>query len=522
MKKHLRLLLCTGVTAALLTLPALAADNDTLPAKQGDFYVMVNGEYVTFPDAVPQIREDRSCLPFVAVFEQLGFAEEDMTWDGATGTVTAVKPDVSYTAFQGNTKQGDLTVQLTIGSHDISYWYEGNTTADPHGHQAQVVEHIQSEVAPYIYQDRTYIPFGLLADALGYNVGWDAQTGAVIIDDVDAILAANTETYDRMDEYQAYNRTFVEKNQKVTGTYSMDLALNQQVQGVDSDFSFSAEGDYDMLTGGATAFQFDTDMTLDASMVSNGVDMTGLLVSEDGKPVLPMDVGFSMRGDMDDGTFYFHLDAPQLEQLAGMDLDSWYKMDMAAFYDAMSEQTGMTYAQLMELSNASLDEDFSQLLPQMLKDMPLNSVSFTTSDYLELLNTICGDSRFVKSGSSYVNTFLNEGGIQGTFTLYTSGGKVNGYAMELKADPDAAGGELSITTSMKGSKMELAMNMAASQGEGQEGEIISQVDITMDMMMDGTYQTTSTQPATEPPAGASVVDLMELLGSLATTEPTMP
>ena len=47
MKKHLRLLLCTGVTAALLTLPALAADNDTLPAKQGDFYVMVNGEYVT-------------------------------------------------------------------------------------------------------------------------------------------------------------------------------------------------------------------------------------------------------------------------------------------------------------------------------------------------------------------------------------------------------------------------------------------------------------------------------------------
>ena len=66
------------------------------------------------------------------------------------------------------------------------------------------------------------------------------------------------------------------------------------------------------------------------------------------------------------------------------------------------------------------------------------------------------------------------------------------------------------------------MNMAASQGEGQEGEIISQVDMTLDMMMDGTYQTTSTQPATEPPAGASVVDLMELLGSLIPTEPTMP
>ena len=70
------------------------------------------------------------------------------------------------------------------------------------GHQAQVVEHIQSEVAPYVYQNRTYIPFGLLADALSYNVGWDGEVAAVIIDDVDAILAANTETYDRMDEYQ--------------------------------------------------------------------------------------------------------------------------------------------------------------------------------------------------------------------------------------------------------------------------------------------------------------------------------
>ena len=523
MKKHLRLLLCTGVTAALLTLPALAADNDTLPAKQGDFYVMVNGEYITFPDAVPQIRENRSCLPFVAVFEQLGFAEEDMTWDGATGTVTAVKPDVSYTSFQGDTKQGDLTVQLTIGSNDITYWYEGNTTADPHGHQAQVVEHIQSEVAPYVYQNRTYIPFGLLADALGYNVGWDGEVAAVIIDDVDAILAANTETYDRMDEYQAYNRTFVEKNQKVTGSYSMDLTMKQKIQETNSDLSFTAKGDYDMITGGTTAFEFDTDMTMDASMVTGGLDLTGAMTSPEGEPLFPMDLGFSMRGDTTDGIFYFKLDSKQLGNLNGWDTESWYKMDMAAFYDAMSEQTGMTYAQLMELSNASLDESFSQLLPQMLKDMPLNSVAFTTTDYLELLNTICGDSHFVKSGSSYVNTFLNEGGIQGTFTLYTSGGKVNGYAMELKADPNVAGGELSITTSMKGSKMELAMNMAASQGEGQEGSgTLYQVDMTLDMMMDGTYQTTSTQPATEPPAGASVVDLMELLGSLIPTEPTMP
>lgn len=518
MKKILRLLLCTGLCAAFLALPSMAADTEDLPARQGDFYVMVNGEYVTFPDAVPQIREDRSCLPFVAVFDQLGFPEENMTWDGATGTVTAVKPDVVYTSFRGDTEQGDLTVQLTIGSNDITYWYEGNTTAAPHGHQAQVVEHIQSEVAPYIYQNRTYIPFGLLAQALGYNVGWDGQIGAVMIDDVDAILAANTETYDLMDRYQAYNRTFAEKNQKVTGSYAMDLAMNQQIQGSNSDISFTAKGDYDMITGGTTAFQFDTDMTMDASMVTDGVDLSGAMTSPEGEPLFPMDLGISMRGDMTDGVFYFNLDSQQLAALTGWNSEVWYQLDMKAIYDAMSQQTGMTYAQMMELSMASLEDNFSQLLPTVLKDLPLNSVQFTTTDYLELLNTICGDSHFVKSGSNYVNTFLNEGGIQGTFTIYTSGGKVNGYAMELKADPDVAGGELSITTSMKGSKMELAMNMEASQGEGQEGEIISQVDMTLDMTMDGTYQSTSTQPATQPPQGANVTDLMEMFSSLLASQ----
>ena len=340
---------------------------------------------------------------------------------------------------------------------------------------------------------------------LGYNVGWDGEMGAVIIDDVDAILSANTETYDLMDQYQAYNRTFVEKNQKVTGDYSMDLAVKQ---GSENNLSFTAKGDYEMLTGGATAFQFDTNMTMDASVVSNGVDLSGMLTSADGKPLFPMDLGFSMRGDMTDGTFYLNLDSQQLAGLTGMDTKSWYKLDMAAIYDQMSGMTGMTYAQLMELSTASVEEDFSQLLPTVLKDLPLNSVQFTTSDYLKLLNTICGDSHFVKSGSNYVNTFLNEGGIQGTFTLYTSAGKVNGYAIELKADPAVVGAEMTLSAAMKGSKMEMVLNVAAAQ---KAGEDIPEVSITLDMDMDGTYQSTSSKPVTEPPAGATVVDLMDLM-----------
>ena len=51
-----------------------------------------------------------------------------------------------------------------------------------------------------------------MADALGYKVGWDAGQKAVIIDDVDAILADNQATYQRMDEYMAYAKTLTRRS----------------------------------------------------------------------------------------------------------------------------------------------------------------------------------------------------------------------------------------------------------------------------------------------------------------------
>lgn len=508
MKKLFRLSLCAGLLAALLCVPSLAAGQ--MPEKQGDFYVMINGEYVTFPDAVPQLRESRSCLPFAAVFEQLGFPQESMTWNADTQTVTAVKPDVLYSPSNGGEPQcGDLTVQLTIGSKEIKYWYENDLTAAPGGEVAQVTNVLQSEVAPYLSDGRTYIPFGLLADALGYNVGWDNTVGAVLIDDVNAILAANTETYELMDQYQAYNRTFVEKNQKVTGKYTMDMSMAETGPDAANDLSFTVKGNYDMVTAGSTAFQFNTDMTVDASVLMDGMDMSAMLASPDGSPMLPMKLGFDMRGDMANGTFYFNLDSQQLAALTGWNSETWYKLDMAAIYDEMSAVTGMNYKQLLELSTASLEEDFSQLMPSILNNMPLTSVDFTATDYLALLNLICGDSHFKQVGTRYENTFLDESGITGTFTLYTSAGKVNGYAIELKADPAVVGAEMTLTSAMQGSKMTMDMTVAASQEQGAD---LPQVELSLNLAMDGTYQATSTQPQTEPPAGAPVTDLMEMFG----------
>lgn len=493
MKKLFRTLLCGTVLALSLSVSAFAAESNLLispaptavPEKQGDFYVMVNHDYVTFTDATPKIKNDRSCLPFVAVFEQLGFAEKDMTWNGETSTVSATK--------------GDLTIRMTVGSPDFTILRRGAPPA-----------WCTADVSPYIdpATNRTYVPFGMVADVLGYNVGWDAQQGTVIIDDVDAIMAANKETYTLMDKYLAYSKSFSEKNQQVSGSYAADVGMNTSVEGSVTDMSFTVDGDYNMVTSGASALQFNTDMAMDMSMTVDGQDITAAMTDIEGAPQFPLDIDFEMRGDMADGVFY--LQSAALAELMGQPelANAWFKMDLAAMFDQMSDTLGVDYAALMELSMSSLDTSFEESLTSMLKVMPLTNAELTTSDYLAMINAVCADSAFEKSGSSYVSTLKMDGTAM-TLTLYTSGSKVTGYEIGMTA-LDPSFGSMELTATMKGSKMQ--MNMSVEMRMEDAG------DMTMVMTMDGTYKSTSAKPVTAPPAGTVVIDLTQIMGELPSLE----
>src|SRR5699024_11006287 len=131
----------------------------------------------------------------------LGFPAEDMTWDSATQTASASKDGT--------------TISLTIGKKAIQVTQAG----------AAAGVSIETDAAPYIdaATSRTYIPVGLVADALGYRVAWDGETSTVIIDDVDAILAENTETYELMDQYLDYARKYSQGNYQVEGSYLLTM-----------------------------------------------------------------------------------------------------------------------------------------------------------------------------------------------------------------------------------------------------------------------------------------------------------
>ena len=456
MKKILRPILCGGVLAALLCTPSLAAE-------QGDFSLLVNGEPVTFTDAAPVLKDGRSFLPMAASFEALGFPAEDMTWDSDTQTAAASKDGT--------------TISLTIGKNAIQVTQAG----------AEAGVSIETDAAPYIdaATSRTYIPVGLVADALGYRVAWDGTTSTVIIDDVDAILAENTETYELMDQYLDYARKYSQGNYQVEGSYLLTSAPGEMESG--AEIINTIGGDYNLISS-QTAMQFAMDMSIGGTIM--------------GAPIAPTDMNLDMRADLDTGMLYLYFQSEDLEQLMNNNVqvngesvefqipDQWYSLDMKAVYD---EAYGPGfYEELIALSAASQEAAFAQTLEELLKsDTLILTSTATTSDYLEALNQLLGDSHFQKSGSTYTST-LEQDGVTILFHLYTSGGQVNGYGMEMTtADPEA---QMTMTMEMKGDDMSLLLEMAG-----------------MTMEMDGAYRPSSAAPETEPPAGATVVDLWELL-----------
>ena len=93
----------------------------------------------------------------------------------------------------------------------------------------------------------------------------------------------------------------------------------------------------------------------------------------------------------------------------------------------------------------------------MKSDTLILTSTATTSDYLEALNQLLGDSHFQKSGSTYTST-LEQDGVTILFHLCTSGSQVNGYGLEMTtADPEA---QMTMTMEMKGDDMSLLLEMA--------------------------------------------------------------
>lgn len=124
----------------------------------GELKVVYGGNKIEF-DAKPELSNGRTMIPVRLITEKLGF-EVKFNEDPQTGERTV---DLS--------KDG-TTVRLTIGKAEVKKLASGS---------AAVAKSI--DVAPYIKEERTYVPVRFFAEELGLDVQWDDATRTVILRD---------------------------------------------------------------------------------------------------------------------------------------------------------------------------------------------------------------------------------------------------------------------------------------------------------------------------------------------------
>ena len=445
MRKWMRTMLLAVSAVFLLCGSAFAAD---------DIKVLVNDEPIVFEDVQPEAKEGRTYIPMRATFNALGFADEDIVWDAAASAVTA--------------KRDALEISLKLGEKKI-------TITDAEG-----TREIETDAAAYAANSRTYVPVRFVAEAAGCKVGWDAADRVVLIDDIGAILKANTETYDLMNQYLDYSRKYSEGNIAMNGELGMVMEMADLM-------SMGMGGEFSAVSN---MTDIEMDMDLEVAVDVPYPDENGEVTSAQETQALSIEA----RGDMDAGVFYFKAD--ELSEMMGMQGDVWFKMDMNAMMsmEGLDEMVGMDYDALMKLSVDSVNMSFEDSLAAILEFLPLTDDDATAKDVLDILNQLCADSAFVKDGTDYV--CVNE--IEGAsleIVLHTARGKVNGCSVGVTLEEQEV---LSMT--MKDNEVVMLMQF-----------IDDEAGVGLEMTLGATYSKASKAPAVEPPKGAVIIDLMSMM-----------
>lgn len=467
MKKLIRWAAALGLCLALALCGALAAE-------ASDISVQLDGQTLTFTDAVPQVKEQRTFLPFRAVFEAMG-AEVD--YQGSV--ITAVR--------------GDKTLTMTLGQTTATVTEGGKTTT------------ITMDVAPYVDSAtwRTYVPVRFAAQAFDCVVGWDqAAYTAIIIDTdklVDAAMAGKRFTY--FEKAMALSEKYNDGIWDMTATFDADVSVMTMPM---------------TMTGAMTGTVQDSDkMSVDMNMkvdMSRFVAMASALgggsASAEDQAMLEAlkkdGVGLTMRGDMAAGKLYMNMDMGTLAATQ-LDPDTWYALDM----DALMKQSGADWTDLIS------EPQYTDMLAVAKAAVATAEPTDAAHGYADIKATLeavvdaFSDDGFALVDGQRVASYAQEeddSALTLVVVLELDGETVTGYSMGMDMTREVADQimEMSTTVSVDGqdnTNAEVTMEM---------GEFF-----TLKLTLDGKYAPGSTAPVVTPPEGATVVDYMELMGNRA-------
>lgn len=435
--------------------------------------VQVNGQEVPFPDAEPESKNGRTFIPVRAAFEALG---AEVTWDQADKSVTAVK--------------GDTTVVMALDSTKAEVTKDGQK------------QELTMDVAPYSKGGRTYVPVRFAAEAFSCAVGWDGDEHTVMIVDVDALLG--DATFENLDGWvRADLEREVPNPAKTTGQMSLKMTV-PDAQGKIQAYPLSAT-----FSGISTDTKAELQMEMDFAelfaLFAGGSDLSAADKAELKKL---SQAAVETRMDLESGKIYFTIDCPLLLTMIGEGLGDgnvWYLMDLAK----LSEAGGFDYQSYLQGIEEMLGSEyagFRELMVSLLSDLELTSAAY---DYemlqtsAEILCALLSDQAMVKSGSNYtVNWALKEDSSvlgQIKMTYQTSGDRLVGVKMEMTIDDGMDGMTLKMNVREDGTNTTMDMDIDLGS------------DLKLSFALSAKTVQANAQPAVEPPAGAQIVDIMDVL-----------
>lgn len=490
-------ILALTLMAVMLLFSGLAG---TALAANQQYKVMVNGEYVAFDDVQPQNVNGRVMVPFRAILEKLG---AEVSWDQAAKMVTAQKGDTEISFALGQSA-------VTVKEKDASKTFN-------------------MDAAPFVGEGRTYVGTRFMAEALGYEVGWDAANKTVVIVDFDQIFGNMDQDFSILAKSMQSDEDYMTKTFKSTADFKANVTLGALLTGADRPIKVAAEGTMTSLQKGLEA-----DMTIDM-----GLDLTDLEkwmgedVTQEDKDALKALENFSIKMKVNgaNGDVFMNSDIFALMG-EGYDANTWLKSNSYESYAAMgidmSEVADL--ATKMASSQAALNEVVKELIAENAEDLTVDSYKDMTSVYA-ICKGLFGDQAFtVKeegaktvytlefTGTDVVKELMKNADLKTVLTSVKPENRaeldkiLKNISLKFVITEDA---NKAVQTEMaiKANLPEITFDYAVA-GSQTDGSLTMKLDIqellNMDFDMQAKVQETSGKVNIALPAGAKVVDLNEM------------
>ena len=467
--KKITALVLSLVLALSLSVPALAAETaatTAAPAKQ-DIQVVLNGETVTFPDARPELTSGRTMVPYRALMETLG---------GEVNYVTG----------------GTITCQL--GDTALSF-QAGGTTVTKTGPDGKA-ETIQMDVPCYIKAGRTYVPVRFFAQALGYDVFWDSDDRAAVLVDKNALIDEINQDFAVLNDALAKLQADATKNYKATANANIVMNMDD---GTGKMTKMTMKMDMTMLLDSAS-MEMDAEIDMSSMLTALGLDEAvadGSLTAEEAQAMRDLYSNMTMQMIYNYKTDEIYMNMPALSALAGEEI-GWMKMSLGLgdITDLQGKNTVGGVVYLLLKMNALQDRNAPAQIVEQARALSA------------AISPILGDKAYTKVGSAYQwkldKSQLDEE-LAAAFTALN---------VTIKANAD---GSMTMTFDIADVSGSLAMS-----GKGTMTKNTAVVTMTIDMGETGTATMdmnvkmvpTSEKPAAEPPAGATITDMSDMIPSL--------